>query len=175
MNKLTFGLLAMLCATPTLAQNKPLTGDRVAPQQVTTLNGQQLEVGNAGSQRTSLVFIDSLCPMPQFPDCEAKIQRLNALYANKGQEQWIGVVKGFYIDQNHVDSFAKRMELKLPLVFDQDNSLFQSYQVYATPYQVWIGNKGEILYRGNRLYSSDAIDSAAATALPDDASMSMGR
>ncbi len=175
MNKLTFGLLAMLCATPALAQNKPLTGDRVAPQQVTTLNGQQLEVGKAGNQQTSLVFIDSLCPMPQFPDCEAKIQRLNALYANKGQEQWIGVVKGFYIDQNHVNSFAKRMELKLPLVFDQDNNLFQHYQVYATPYQVWLGNNGEIVYRGDRLFSSDSIRASSGTVLPDDASMRLGR
>lgn len=101
--------------------------------------------------RVSLVFLDSLCPMPHFPECEAKIAQLNQEISADTQRTWLGVVSSFYVDPSFVSQFAERFELHLPLVFDQDNRIFSQYGVHATPYQIDISTTGLIEYRGDNI------------------------
>ena len=150
MKKILISLMVSL-STAAFAGDKPLVGDIPAASDRVTLAGAELVIGGKRQQPQSVVFLDSLCPMPHWPDCAEKIEQLNGLYETRGSEQWVAVVKSFYIDRQYVADFAERMKLKLPIVFDQDNSLFQDYKVYGNPYQVWLGRDGSIQYRGDSL------------------------
>ncbi len=95
----------------------------------------------------SLVFLDALCPMPHFPNCESKLQNLVQHMENNKGSHWVGVMSPFYVDEAIAKDFVKRMDLTMPVIFDHGNELFRSYGVYATPYQIDIGRHGKLLTR----------------------------
>lgn len=99
----------------------------------------------------SLVFLDSLCPMPHFPQCETKLAALNQKINEDPQRTWLGVVNSFYVDADFARQFAERFDLRLPLIFDQGNQIFSQYGVHATPYQVDVSRNGVVEYRGEHL------------------------
>jgi len=136
---------------------KPLAGDKAPTFSSKTLNGKHKSLGTAvddlkNNQLVSLIFIDTLCPMPQFPGCEKKLAQLNKLVTSSPNRQWIGVVNSYYVNEEYALDFAHKFELKLPLIFDKDNKIFKAYGVYATPYQVDINRAGMIEARGNQLH-----------------------
>lgn len=99
----------------------------------------------------SLVFVDSLCPMPHFPGCEAKLARLNDLVASDTSREWLGIVSSYYVTEEIAQQFREKFQLKLPLIFDADNKIYQSYGVHASPYQIDISREGTVLSRGGNL------------------------
>lgn len=126
----------------------------IAPQFMgTTLKGKTIDLqqplNSLDNKPISLVFVDSLCPMPHFPGCEQKLAQLNKNISASPNRQWIGIVSSFYVDQDFVSGFAERFKLQLPLIFDQDNQIFEQYGVYATPYQIDISRNGTIQSRGD--------------------------
>ncbi|NTS78631.1 redoxin domain-containing protein [Catenovulum sp. SM1970] len=99
-----------------------------------------------------LVFIDSLCPMPQFPDCENQLDKLNQMVATQPTQAWLAVVNSYYVDEKHAKAFAEKYQLTLPLAFDYQNQLFKHFDVFATPYQIELDSQGKIVSRGDRLH-----------------------
>ena len=141
-----------ISSVPTQPFQKVMAGDMAPLFQGTTLLGKSLslqaQLKNSGASGLSLVFLDALCPMPHFPECEAKLATLNKQMAASTSRQWIGVVNSYYVDQSVARQFAKSFELKLPLIFDADNRIFQQYGVHATPYQIDITAQGRVDRRG---------------------------
>lgn len=119
----------------------------------TTLKGKTIDLqqplNSLDNKPVSLVFVDSLCPMPHFPGCEQKLAQLNKNISASPNRQWIGIVSSFYVDQDFVSGFSERFQLQLPLIFDQDNQIFEQYGVHATPYQIDISRNGTIQSRGD--------------------------
>ncbi|MDN3611831.1 peroxiredoxin family protein [Vibrio ostreicida] len=118
-----------------------------------TLQGQALSLSDQltppQARPMTLVFLDAMCPMPHYPDCEEKIARLNMAVASDESTQWLGVISPFYINENIASEFAARMKLDLPLVFDYGNEIFRAYGVHATPYQIKLTPAGTVASRGN--------------------------
>ena len=99
----------------------------------------------------SLVFLDTLCPMPHFPGCEDKIAQLNQLVASTPERQWVGVVNSYYVNAEAVEPFRQRFNLTLPLIFDHEHKVFDAFEVHATPYQIDIGIGGVLKSRGDQI------------------------
>ena len=135
---------------------KPLVGDLAPTFSAKTLTGKQVKLSAAlaklsNKKPLNFVFIDALCPMPHFPNCEAKLVQLNELIKTDDSRQWLGVVNSYYVNEEYAQQFAEKYSLKLPLLFDHDNSIFKAYQVYASPYHIKINRQGFIESRSDLL------------------------
>lgn len=136
--------------------NKPLAGD-VAPHfSAKTLLGEKVSLTTSlnklkKNQPFNLVFLDALCPMPQFPDCEQKIAQLNKLIKEDSSQQWLGVVNSYYVNEDYVRSFVENFGLKLPILFDNNNTIYRAYDVYASPYFVKVDQQGKIISRSDQV------------------------
>lgn len=132
---------------------KPLKGDQAPVFTVETMAGDTVSLlGLSYSKPLSLVFLDSLCPMPHFPDCETQIEQLSNLVNGDKSREWLGIVSSFYVNKEVVKQFREKFQLKLPLVFDTDNQIYQSYGVHASPYQIDINSEGNIQSRGSEIH-----------------------
>lgn len=139
--------------TPIKSLDKVTMGDRAPAFTATSLTGEELALSALTKKKPlSLVFLDSLCPMPQFPGCEAKLQQLQNLIKEDNSRQWLGVVNSYYVTEAVAQEFASAFKLTLPLVFDHNNHIFKAYQVHATPYQVDIAKGGQLVYRGDTIH-----------------------
>jgi len=133
--------------------HKPLKGDKAPLFTVETLAGKTVSLmGLSYNKPLSLVFVDSLCPMPHFPGCEAKLNTLNDLVASDTSREWLGIVSSYYVNEEIAQGFRDKFKLKLPLIFDTDNQIYQSYGVHASPYQIDISREGNIRSRGAELH-----------------------
>ncbi|BAJ00707.1 hypothetical protein SVI_0736 [Shewanella violacea DSS12] len=133
--------------------HKPEKGDRAPVFIAKTMAGNTVSLlGLSNNKPLSLVFLDSLCPMPHFPGCEAQIEQLSHLVTKDDSREWLGVVSSFYVDEKIVQQFRDKFQLKLPLIFDTDNQIYQSYGVHASPYQIDISRDGNIRSRGSEVH-----------------------
>ena len=140
-------------AAAKLRFHKPEEGDQAPVFTAQTMAGDAVSLlGVSNNKPLSLVFLDSLCPMPHFPGCEAQIEQLNNLVKSDDSREWLGVVSSFYVNEEVVRQFGQKFQLKLPLVFDVDNQIYQSYGVHASPYQIDIGRDGDIRSRGSDIH-----------------------
>lgn len=140
-------LLFMIASTAVWA--RPDVGDKSHTFSATRLTGQSITLAQYQGEAVNLVFLDSLCPMPHFPDCEEKIAKLNAQVAAKPEANWIGFISSFYVDQGIAEAFRDKFGIKIPLVFDLENRVLQQYQVFATPYLIRLDDEHQIVYRGD--------------------------
>jgi len=129
--------------------HKPLAGGSAPKFSAKTLTGSKVTLAGALTRLTdkkplNLIFLDSLCPMPQFPDCEAKIAKLNKLVKADSSRQWLAVVNSYYVNEEFVQDFVKKFSLDIPVLFDHDNTIYRAYDVYASPYQVKVNRQGLI-------------------------------
>lgn len=155
----THALVQAQAAAPSVDKavyHAPKPGEPAPSFAVTTLSGEALSLAEllkpaTDAQPVSLLFMDALCPMPQFPDCEATLAQWRAQVQDSPQRQWVGVISGFYIDESIARAFAEKHTLDVPVVFDVENQLFQQYGVHATPYQIDIGADGTLLSRGAQI------------------------
>lgn len=95
----------------------------------------------------AIVFLDSLCPMPHFPDCERQLAKLNKIQYDQNT-LFVAVVNGFYVDENHVNQFIQKHRLTMPVIWDKHNRIFKQYGVFETPLKISINPQGEIIQRG---------------------------
>jgi len=135
---------------------KPLVGDMAPKFTAKTLEGAKVSLSNAITKLTNkktfnLVFLDALCPMPHFPDCEDKITQLNKRIKEDSSQQWLAVVNSYYVNEEYAQNFVKKFALTLPVVFDQDNTIYRAFDVYASPYQIKINHLGIIESRGDSM------------------------
>jgi peroxiredoxin len=133
---------------------KPIIGDKAPSFSGITLTGKKVTLADALVKLTekmplNLVFLDALCPMPHFPGCEEKLTQLNKLVAADNKRQWLGVVNSYYVNEEYAQGFADTFNLKIPLLFDQDNTIYRAYDVYASPYLIQINQLGFIESRGD--------------------------
>ncbi len=132
---------------------KPLGGDKAPDFVSTSLSGETIALPQLlHSKPLNLVFIDALCPMPHFPHCEAQIEQLNKQVARDKDNHWLAVINSYYVDEPLTRDFVARFALKLPVIFDRDNSISKAYGVFASPYQVAINRDGTITSRGDLDY-----------------------
>ena len=132
---------------------KPEKGDQAPLFTAKTLAGNTVSlIGLSYSKPVSLVFVDSLCPMPHFPGCEAKLEALNELVAADTSREWIGIVSSYYVNEEIAQQFRDKFQLKMPLIFDTDNQIYQSYGVHSSPYQIDINREGAIRSRGANIH-----------------------
>ncbi len=151
MNKYATAVLLTTLSACTFAADKPLPGDSAPAFSATSLKGNTVNLEQYRGQPVSLVFLDSLCPMPHWPDCESQLAKVQKLSARDQKNQWVGVVKGFYVDQAWVKTFAERWQLEFPVIWDQDNKIFSTYKVFGNPYQIWVDEQGRIQSRGDNI------------------------
>ena len=135
---------------------KPTVGDKAPGFSAATLSRKKVTLADAlvklsDSKPLNLVFIDALCPMPHFPDCEGKLAQVNELVKADSSRQWMGVVNSYYVNEEFAQQFAEKFSLKLPLIFDQDNEIYRAYDVYASPYLIKINRQGLIESRSDVL------------------------
>jgi len=135
---------------------KPLVGDMAPKFTAKTLEGAKVSLSNAITKLTSkktlnLVFLDALCPMPHFPDCEDKITQLNQRIKEDSSQQWLAVVNSYYVNEEYAQNFVKKFALTLPVIFDHDNTIYRAFDVYASPYQIKINHLGIIESRGDSM------------------------
>ncbi len=136
--------------------HKPLAGD-VAPQFSTqTMLGEAVSLTSSlkklqDNKPLNLVFLDALCPMPQFPGCEQKIADLNKLIKADANQQWLAVVNSYYVNEDYVKDFVANFELTLPILFDTNNTIYRAYDVYASPYLIKVNRNGKILSRSDQI------------------------
>lgn len=135
---------------------KPMAGDKAPTFSAKTLAGEKVTLADAlvklsNSKPLNVVFIDALCPMPHFPDCEAKLAQVNELMKADNSRQWLGVVNSYYVNEEFAQQFSEKFSLKLPLIFDQDNAIYRAYDVYASPYLIKINRQGLIESRSDVL------------------------
>lgn len=134
------------------AAARPEVGDRAPLFSAADTQGQQQRLTDwLQNGPLHLVFLDALCPMPHFPHCEPFIEQLNQQVKEQPQRQWLAVVNSYYVTAEMVADFRQRYQLQMPLVFDEDRSIFNNYQVFATPYRVQLDAGGQITYRGESL------------------------
>ncbi|WDD98030.1 TlpA family protein disulfide reductase [Thalassomonas actiniarum] len=113
-----------------------------------TLNKKAFDYSGGSDKPLVLMFADSLCPLPHFPNCQQEIAEFNRLarkYADK--LDWLQVVKGYYVDEAHVKRYIERFAITAPSIWDRKNKIFTDYQVFANPYVVVINRRGEIVFR----------------------------
>jgi peroxiredoxin len=136
-----------------LYYHKPIKGDKAPTFISKNMEGNPVNLADIyDNNDVSLVFLDSLCPMPHFIGCEVQLEQLNELIESDGSREWLGVVSSFYVNEDVVKQFRDKFKLKLPLIFDTDNQIFQSYGVHASPYQIDIDREGHIRSRGSELH-----------------------
>ena len=130
--------------------NKPMVGDKAPTFSAKTLTGKQITLANAlvklsKNKPLNLVFLDALCPMPHFPGCEAKLAQLNKLMAADHSRQWLGVINSYYVNEEYAQQFSEKFSiLNYRLLFDQDNTIYRAYDVYASPYLIKVNQLGLI-------------------------------
>ncbi|CAA0103259.1 Uncharacterised protein [BD1-7 clade bacterium] len=143
-------------ATPRIPAShytKPKSGDKAPALTAKTMTGNTINLRQRSRQKPlSIVFIDALCPMPHFPNCEKKLEQLNQAVANSTDREWIGIVSSYYIDESIARQFKQEFRFKLPLIFDQGNRIYQTFGVHASPYQIDIDRSGFIQQRGDVIH-----------------------
>ena len=137
--------------------NRPLVGDLAPDFSENTLMGKEVTLTAilaklANNKPLNLIFLDALCPMPHFPGCEAKIAQLNTLVEADSSRQWLAVVNSYYANEDYVKDFVKKFDLKLPVLFDQHNNIYRSYDIYASPYQIKVNRQGLIESRSAEIH-----------------------
>jgi len=140
-----------------LKLHKPMPGDHAPDFSLPSMQGQfitlQTVLNNLITNKTlSIVFMDSLCPMPHFPDCQQKLAQLNKLVEDNKDRQWLGIISSFYVNEDSAEQFSKKFDINMPLIFDHKNATFKAYDVYATPYQVDVNSEGTITSRTSQLH-----------------------
>lgn len=115
-----------------------------------TLAGETISLEQFRGQPVTLVFLDSLCPMPQFPDCEAKIAAFKEAATQKPDHQWLGIASSFYVDKAYVEAFKEKFGIRIPIIFDADNKIFNQYAVYESPYFIELDAQGKVVKRGDK-------------------------
>jgi len=136
--------------------HKPLTGDNAPTFSVRSLKGEQVTLTSAlkalsDNQSLNLVFLDALCPMPQFPECEQKIAKLNKLIKEEPSKQWLAVINSYYVNEDYVKGFIDKSALTMPILFDQNNTIYRAYDVYASPYVIKVNRQGKIVSRSDQI------------------------
>ena len=133
-------------------QKKPQAGADMGEIMLLNAGGKEQSLKTLTAEKPlSLVFLDTLCPMPHFPGCEDKIAQLNQLVASTPERQWVGVVNSYYVNAEAVEPFRQRFKLTLPLMFDHEHKVFDAFDVHANPYQIDIGIGGVLKSRGDQI------------------------
>ncbi len=137
--------------------HKPVVGDSAPSFTAKTLKNEMVSLADklktlSNDQQLNIVFIHALCPIPHFPNCKTKLEKLNKLVQQDKSREWIAVINPFYVNEASVKEFADKFALVMPLIFDHNNDIFKRYDVYATPYQVEVDKQGIIHSRGAELH-----------------------
>ncbi|MBF0541608.1 MAG: TlpA family protein disulfide reductase [Nitrospirae bacterium] len=119
------------------------------------LNGNKIQLNQYTGKVVLLHFWATWCPA-----CASEIPALNALREKfKGNDLVILAIAED--SQRLVEPFAKKLDMKYPIIIDQYGSMMRSYHVKALPYTFLINKKGNIscIAIGARDWTLSTIDS----------------
>lgn len=117
------------------------------PERMEDINGQTLSLFTS-TQQVRLLFLDALCPMPHFPNCEQNLQTIREKLKHNSDHTYL-VYNSFYVTAETAAGFSRRHQLDIPAVFDKKQTLFDHFEVYSTPYLIILDKEGNIEYRGH--------------------------
>lgn len=145
MNKMIIALCCVFWGANVAAQENNIAANIHAN---TLSHGElKLSVKNL-TKPTVILFSDSLCPFRHLPQCEQKIAVFNDLVSRyQDKAQWLQIVKGYYVDEQHVRGYVERFKFNVPTIWDTDNKIFTDYQVFGNPYLIIVDQQGQIYYR----------------------------
>lgn len=145
MKKVIIALCCIFLVANAAAQEKNVAANIHAN---TLSHGELKLIAKNLAKPTVILFSDSLCPFRHLPQCEQKIAVFNDLVSRyKDKAQWLQIVKGYYVDEQHVLGYVERFNIEVPTVWDTDNKIFADYQVFGNPYLIIVDQQGQISYR----------------------------
>jgi peroxiredoxin len=87
------------------------------------------------------------------PGCRKEIPRLAEAYGKYHSDGFeilaVTGSSGQGLDQ--LKSFARENDLPYPILYDEDNRVFQAYGIYFIPYTCLLDRSGKIVYEGSHL------------------------
>jgi peroxiredoxin len=85
--------------------------------------------------------------------CRQEIPRLKDAYERYHSEGFEILALTGPINQElgDVKAFARKMALPYPVLFDQEQTVLQQYQIYFVPYTLLMDRDGKVVYEGSHL------------------------
>ncbi|MBF0473050.1 MAG: TlpA family protein disulfide reductase [Nitrospirae bacterium] len=123
--------------------------------EIVDLNGNKIILNQYIGKVVLLHFWATWCPA-----CASEIPALNAL-RDKFKDSDLVILAIAEDSQKLVEPFAKKLDMKYPIIIDQYGSMMRSYHVKALPYTFLINKKGNIscIAIGARDWTLSTIDS----------------
>jgi thiol-disulfide isomerase/thioredoxin len=124
---------------------RPLIGTAAPPLVLTTIDGQQIDLGQLyGHKAVYLKFWATWC-VP----CREQMPHLEHTFRTEGADlEVIAINAGFNDTLADVRAYRKRFGLTMPIVLD-DGRLGAAFHLRVTPQHIVIGRDGRILYVGH--------------------------
>ncbi|HEV8376594.1 MAG TPA: TlpA disulfide reductase family protein [Candidatus Polarisedimenticolia bacterium] len=146
-------LAAAFAAAPVAADQRPggpsLVG-RMAPSfTLPDLSGRSVSLESfRGKQVVQIVGWASWCH-----GCRQEIPRLKDAYEKYHSEGFEILALTGPIGQglNDVKTFARRMALPYPVLYDEGQKVLEQYQVFFVPYTCLLDRDGKVVYEGSHL------------------------
>jgi len=61
------------------------------------------------------------------------------------------VINSYYVNEDYVKGFIDKSALTMPILFDQNNTIYRAYDVYASPYVIKVNRQGKIVSRSDQI------------------------
>jgi thiol-disulfide isomerase/thioredoxin len=129
-------------------------GDRLPVQQVTTLDGRRLSLGDAKAQRsTVLVFLSPWCESylattrPAIATGCREAREEVSLAAEGSHARWLGVASGLWAAPEDLREYRQKNQIRIPLTLDASGALFRAFNVNQVPTILIVDGTGKITQR----------------------------
>jgi peroxiredoxin len=135
-------------------------GEVVTLPKLSTLNGEQVDLGNLKEERLLCVFIGSRCS-----GCTMDAELWKALAAEAPKKATAFYLIDIGDERPDLEHFSASYRLdKLPLLFDPDQKVGPQLKVGFLPQYVLFTRKGEVVHRWDGIRQHDQRDESAKLA-----------
>ncbi|MDN3611081.1 TlpA family protein disulfide reductase [Vibrio ostreicida] len=150
MKSLSIILTSLWLATPVAASALP---EQTANLQSVTLSGRQIDLAELkGKKPVYLKFWATWCSY-----CKEEMPHLQAIKNQYGDDiEVISINVGLNQTPQQVTQYMQNHQYDLPVVFDRDGLITQSFDVVGTPHHILIDRQGNIAYR--TFLATDKLD-----------------
>ncbi|MGQ8365116.1 TlpA family protein disulfide reductase [Glaciecola sp. 1036] len=110
------------------------------------ISGEEYTLSEKVSGKPALLYFwATWCPY-----CKKATPKIVELHNNYSDViEVLGINVGIDDSVELTQAYIEEFDIKFPIMFDHDNSVSQSYNVFGTPVFVVISDQGKMLYRGH--------------------------
>ncbi len=137
--------VALLATSVAVAGVAP--GDKAPAFTLTDHEGREVSLADYAGKVVVLEWTNPDCPFVQRHDKQGTMKSLAAAYAEKGVV-WLTVNSTHYMDREANAAYAKRLDLKVPVLVDADGTVGKLYGAVTTPHMYIVDQKGIVVYNG---------------------------